>query len=82
MDFPNNLSVYFVIDINHKYKFIYGVSAFNSIVKLHIFVFSQSQIPPIRKLENKNEVAKVGDRIYMRMMWRDVMDAIVLKIIQ
>ena len=64
MDFPNILSVYFVIDINHQYEFIYGVSAFNSIVKLHIFVFSQSKIPPIRKLESKTEVAKVGDRIY------------------
>ena len=64
MDFPNILSVYFVIDINHQYDFIYGVSAFNSIVKLHIFVFSQRKIPPIRKLESKTEVAKVGDRIY------------------
>ena len=64
MDFPNIVSVYFVIDINHQYDFIYGVSAFNSIVKLHIFVFSQSKIPPIRKLESKTEVAKVGDRIY------------------
>ena len=64
MDFPNIVSVYFVIDINHQYEFIYGVSAFNSIVKLHFFVFSQSKIPPIRKLESKTEVAKVGDRIY------------------
>ena len=43
---------------------LYGVSAFNSIVKLHIFVFSQSIISPNRKLESKTEVAKVGDRIY------------------
>ena len=64
MDFPNILSVYFVIDINHQYEFIYGVSAFNSIVKFHIFVFSQSKISPNRKLESKTEVAKVGDRIY------------------
>ena len=64
MDFPNIVSVYFVIDINHQYEFIYGVSAFNSIVKLHFFVFSQSKIPPIRKLESKTEVTKVGDRIY------------------
>ena len=64
MDFPNILSVYFVIDINYQYEFIYGVSAFNSIVKLHIFVFSQSKISPNRKLESKTEVAKVGDRIY------------------
>ena len=64
MDFPNILSVYFVIEINHQYEFIYGVNAFNSIVKLHIFVFSQSKISPIRKLESKTEVAKVGDRIY------------------
>ena len=82
MDIPYIPSVYFVIDINHQYEFIYGVSTFNSIVKLHIFVFSESKIPPIRKLESKTDVAKVGDRIYMRMMWRDVMDAIVLKIIQ
>ena len=58
------LSVYFVINIIHQYEFVYGVSAFNSIVKLHIIVFSQSKIPPIRKLESKTEVAKVGDRIY------------------
>ena len=64
MDFPNILSVYFVIDINHQYDFIYGVSVFNFIVKLHIFGFSQSKVPPIRKLESKTEVAKVGDRIY------------------
>ena len=64
MDFPNVLSVYFVIDINNQYELIYGVSAFNSIVKLHIFVFSQSIISPNRKLESKTEVAKVGDRIY------------------
>ena len=64
MDFPIILSVYLVIDINHQYEFIYGVSAFNSIVKLHIFVFSQSKISPNRKLESKTDVAKVGDRIY------------------
>ena len=43
---------------------LYGVSAFNSIVKFHIFVFSQSKISPNRKLESKTEVAKVRDRIY------------------
>ena len=64
MDFPNILSIYFVIDINYQYEFIYGVSAFNSIVKLHVFVFSQGKISPSRKLESKTEVAKVGDRIY------------------
>lgn len=43
MDFPNIVSVYFVIDINHQYEFICGVCAFNSIVKLHNFVLVKAK---------------------------------------